>query len=239
MTSSTVCKAVIFDLYETLISEYVPTWKSKQTTAQRLGVDEDVFRRKWVRIQRERFTGEIPDFVTALRHVCERLEHAVEEGILQQLWQERLQLKRRPFERVEKTVVEMLVGLDEFDVKVGVLSNAAREEVMAWPDSVLAGLVDEAIFSCDVGAMKPDPAIYHLICERLAVAPTEALFVGDGGSDELVGASAVGLQPLWATWFLEQWPAWKGSDEMRERSARFPQLREPSALLQVVASSVD
>ncbi|MDE0965358.1 MAG: HAD-IA family hydrolase [Candidatus Latescibacteria bacterium] len=59
-------------------------------------------------------------------------------------------------------------------------------------------------FFCDVGFMKPEPAIYHLACEHLQVSPTETLFVGDGGSDEFQGAAAVGMQPIQAKWYLSR-----------------------------------
>ena len=35
--------------------------------------------------------------------------------------------------------------------------------------------------------------IYQMVCDRLAVLPDKCLYVGDGGSMELTGASASGM----------------------------------------------
>lgn len=43
---------------------------------------------------------------------------------------------------------------------------------------------------------KPDPRIYHLACSRLEVLPQQCLYVGDGGSQELTGASRVGMHAI-------------------------------------------
>ncbi len=60
----------------------------------------------------------------------------------------------------------------------------------------MAHLVDVAILSCEVGLWKPDPRIYQMVCDRLAVLPDECLYVGDGGSMELTGALAVGMDAV-------------------------------------------
>jgi putative hydrolase of the HAD superfamily len=50
-----------------------------------------------------------------------------------------------------------------------------------------------AYFSAEFGSAKPDPAVYRGVCERLAVAPEQALFVDD--DDWCVeGARSAGLQ---------------------------------------------
>ena len=81
-------------------------------------------------------------------------------------------------------------------IKLGVLSNAAREEGAAWETCVLAPFFDTVVFSYQVGRMKPDPQVYWLACERLGTPAADTLFVGDGGSDELVGAAQAGLTGL-------------------------------------------
>ncbi|MER2221937.1 MAG: HAD family hydrolase, partial [Rhodococcus sp. (in: high G+C Gram-positive bacteria)] len=65
---------------------------------------------------------------------------------------------------------------------------------------------DDSIFSCDVGLLKPDPAIFRLSLENLHVHPAEALFVGDGGSREMQGAKQTGLGTV-CTEYLRRHPA--------------------------------
>jgi FMN phosphatase YigB (HAD superfamily) len=66
---------------------------------------------------------------------------------------------------------------------------------------------DVAVFSCVVGLAKPDPKIYLLACQELHVPPAHALFVGDGGDDEIAGAGAAGLQVCRALWYVSRWPS--------------------------------
>ncbi|MEU8241194.1 HAD family phosphatase [Actinoplanes missouriensis] len=58
--------------------------------------------------------------------------------------------------------------------RTGILSNSfvgARER------EGFGDLVDELIYSHEVGMNKPDPALWELACRRLAVAPGEMVFV--------------------------------------------------------------
>jgi putative hydrolase of the HAD superfamily len=47
-----------------------------------------------------------------------------------------------------------------------------------------------------VSLKKPDPRIYRLACENLGVTPEQVLYVGDGSSNELTGATVVGMHPV-------------------------------------------
>ena len=67
----------------------------------------------------------------------------------------------------------------------------------AWPDTRRRiesvgghGVLDDLVLSCEVGAAKPDPAIYGLALERAGAGPEEALFVDDA---EVNVAAARGL----------------------------------------------
>ena len=46
------------------------------------------------------------------------------------------------------------------------------------------------------GLKKPDPRIYNMSAEQLSVKPESCLYVGDGSSQELSGAQAVGMHPV-------------------------------------------
>jgi putative hydrolase of the HAD superfamily len=65
-----------------------------------------------------------------------------------------------------------------------------------WDETPFAGVLDELVFSCDVGVSKPDPRIYEIACERLGVEAAYCLFVGDGANDELPGAERAGMTAL-------------------------------------------
>jgi epoxide hydrolase-like predicted phosphatase len=63
------------------------------------------------------------------------------------------------------------------------------------PTRVLEPHFDVFVESSVVGLRKPDPRIYHLVCERLEVAPAEAVFLDDIGSN-LKAARALGMTTL-------------------------------------------
>lgn len=228
--------AVLFDLYETLITEFVPAWRPRPSMAERLGTDADAYAAAWRRHQTGRFRGEYPDYPSVLRAVCRTLGLPSDESLIERLHEERLAEKAAPFARVEGEILRMLERLREKGVLLGVVSNCAPEEVAAWHGCALAPYFDAVVFSCQVGACKPEPGIYRLACERLGVPVEEAVFIGDGGSDELAGAARAGLRPYWATWFLDRWPAWKRSEAQRLRSAPYPRLHTPNDLLKIVPS---
>jgi epoxide hydrolase-like predicted phosphatase len=64
--------------------------------------------------------------------------------------------------------------------RTGILSNSfvgAREREQAAYG--FEDLVDEIVYSHECGMSKPDPAIYALACERLAVEPAQVVFLDD------------------------------------------------------------
>lgn len=64
--------------------------------------------------------------------------------------------------------------------RTGLLSNAIdgarREESSRYGFDTLT---DDLVYSHEVHLAKPDPAIYHLACERLGVQPEDVVFVDD------------------------------------------------------------
>ena len=43
---------------------------------------------------------------------------------------------------------------------------------------------------------KPDPRIYRIAVEKLAVRPEACLYIGDGDGNELTGAAEAGMHPV-------------------------------------------
>lgn len=230
-------RAVVFDLYETLITEFDPLWKPGPTPAERLGVHREVFDRVWRARAGMRMTR-IVDFRDILRAVCRDAGLAVDarvEDVIADLHAERLEAKAKPLVNVEQPVLESLRRLRARGLRLGLVSNCSVEEVAAWPPSPLAALFDDVIFSYVVGHAKPDRIIYSMACQRLQVSPEHTAFVGDGGSDELRGAARAGLSPYCARWFLDRWPTWR-SDRAAESRAGFRQLASATELESILAT---
>jgi epoxide hydrolase-like predicted phosphatase len=57
------------------------------------------------------------------------------------------------------------------------------------------GMCDAIVYSHEVGYMKPDARIYHHACDRLGVAPAEAVLVDDVQAN-VDGARAIGMRAV-------------------------------------------
>jgi putative hydrolase of the HAD superfamily len=60
----------------------------------------------------------------------------------------------------------------------------------------LRALVDVVVISAELGAAKPDPAIFRAALERLGVTAPEAIHVGDSVEHDVAGARAAGLEAV-------------------------------------------
>ena len=87
----------------------------------------------------------------------------------------------------------VLKGLHRQGIKTAVVSNIAFDIRPAFRELGVAAYVDEFVLSYEVGAIKPDAAIFEAALTRLGVAAADALMVGD--SDEADGgARAIGCR---------------------------------------------
>ena len=64
-------------------------------------------------------------------------------------------------------------------IRIGIVSNVPQDLRPIFAAHGLADLVDSYTHSFEVGAEKPDPAIFLRACESLGTQPAETLMVGD------------------------------------------------------------
>jgi len=88
-----------------------------------------------------------------------------------------------------------LRALRQRGVRTGVVSNVPRDLRPLFAAHGMADLVDAFTHSFEVGAEKPDPAIFLAACARIGVAAADALMVGDHPTAD-GGAAAAGLRVL-------------------------------------------
>lgn len=224
-------KAILFDLYETLITEFDPEWEPGISLGDCLGVDRQAFATAWKATFVRRMSGEIPDLISVLHEIGKMLDCTFDDALVQQLCQKRIAEHRSLLLQVSEDILHMLRCLRQAGIRLGVVSNVSPEEVTAWEESPLRPFFDATLFSFQVGLVKPDRRIYELACARLGVAPENTLYVGDGGSDELFGAETAGLTPCWATWFLSRWPEWETSPKRERNAGHFVRLDRPEQLI--------
>ena len=206
MPSNAIYKGVIFDLFHTLTG-LESEWSNLPPTCDVLGID----RRHWDEVltqnSRWRLVGEVRDPYAVLCRLARIADPNISEQRVSEALRIRMQRFRDCFLRIPPANVTTLRRLKSAGYKLGLISNADAMEVASWNECALCGLFDVEIFSCDVGYAKPEPDIYRLCLERLALAPHECLFAGDGGSDELIGARPVGLSTVFVSGVIaELWP---------------------------------
>jgi HAD superfamily hydrolase (TIGR01509 family) len=78
-------------------------------------------------------------------------------------------------------------------IRIGIVSNVPQDLRPIFVAHDLADLVDAFTHSFEVGAEKPDPAIFLRACEALGTSPAETLMVGDHAVAD-AGALKAGLR---------------------------------------------
>ncbi len=198
-------KAVFFDLFDTLVS--VGWVKEYPDTALSLGIDREAWNRLLLDQSPERLSGQMTDPVEIMRSLAHTFNPGIPMSLIREVTATRIRRFERALEIVPRETIEQLTRLRSLGIKIGLISNADVAETTGWPGSPLAQLFDTVVFSCEVGHVKPDPAIYHIGLKRLGVEACEALFVGDGGSSEHKGAREAGLTPVLYTGITKDtWP---------------------------------
>lgn len=200
MNSLPVPKAVLFDLFHTLASVPPPGIAGEIPISQILGVPGD----QWHRLYYDddvlgRCLGHICDDVEVMR----RVTHAIDPTVHEDKILAAVQSRRRRFEMgltgIEQKMLEAIDSLRAAGIRTALVSDAGADDVDAWENSPLKSRFDATVFSYKLGFRKPDPRIYKHALDAIGVSSSEALFVGDGGSDEHRGARAVGMQAVIVT----------------------------------------
>ena len=177
----------------------------------------DITPEEWERcvIDSGAYLGRVTQPLDVVREFVRQSGIHVAHSVLEQMCERRVARVREIVTRVEPEILETLRELRRRGHRLCLISNADAIDALHWRDSPLAPLFGEAIFSCDVHMVKPDPAIYLLAAQKMAAAPEDCIFVGDGGSDELMGAKRAGMRTIQARHFVQLEVA--GADWVAER----------------------
>ena len=71
----------------------------------------------------------------------------------------------------------------------------------------LAHYFERSVSARQVGALKPDPALFHKVIEGTDLKPQQVVYVGDDPVLDVVGARGAGMQAIWINREQAQWPA--------------------------------
>jgi len=212
-------RAILFDLGNTLwhIPELPPVEQIRQETVGRIltllrswGLephDEHRFLGRDIRLaitaadKRAYETDCVsPDFTAIVRRVAadKRLDLTPEQA--EELWRSwNLPgdfFGRRPFD----DAIETLETLRGRGYQLACVTNRVFSGPAFFAEVDELGLTphfDTLVASCDIGYMKPHPKIFEHTLEALAIAPQDAVMVGDSLRADVAGAQALGMTAVW------------------------------------------
>ncbi|MBE5882639.1 MAG: HAD family hydrolase [Lachnospiraceae bacterium] len=222
-------RAVIFDMYETLITHYHSDgalYFSPQMAAD-AGAALEKFQAIWRGKECERTVGKL-SLEETLTLILEE-SHVFSEDLVKKMVDKRIATAEECFRNLHPEIVPMLNKLKEKKIRIGLISNCFSEEAQVIRRSVLAPYFDVMCLSYELGMRKPEPEIYQMCVGRLGLRPKECLYVGDGGSCELEAARQFDMMAVQATWYLAQrgdWPA--------KRKKEFAEAANPMDIIGII-----
>lgn len=220
-------KAVIFDMFETLITHYnCPLYFGAEMAAD-AGISVDKFQVLWRPTEYERTIGTI-----SLEDVIKMIlkeNNCYSEKLLKKIVDKRTATKEECFKHLHSQIIPMLVKLKEEGIKVGLISNCFSEEADVIRRSELFPYFDAVYLSYEQGIQKPDEEIFRRCMDALSVTAEECVYVGDGGSYELETAKKLGMKAVQAVWYLRE-----GTTQPTGRKKEFMQVETPLEVLKYI-----
>jgi putative hydrolase of the HAD superfamily len=188
-------QAIVFDLFHTLIDPegFKPKdFRRAEAAAEVTGLDKERFAAYWKDTWKLRMLSPRPE-IEYLK------EYAVKSGVSPS--QASLDEADRALRRYQdiailnprQEVMDSLKLLKQKGYRLGILSNTFEGDTRQWTRSKLAPYFDAVAFSHEIGMIKPDQGAFNVILDRLGVDGSRSVFVGDGGSEELMGAKRAGF----------------------------------------------
>lgn len=225
-----VTRAVIFDMYETLISlATAPPYFSADMAAD-ADIPLDKFSKQWHGTEHDRTVGKMT-LEQAIELILRENGRCSDE-LFTKMVRKRSERHDRIFKSMDSGIIPMLDELKERGMLIGLISNCFSEESAAIKRSVLYPYFDTVCLSYDEGICKPDIAIFRLCAERLGVSAEECLYIGDGGSDELEAADNAGMRTAQAVWYID-----RTNDHNANRPCRKPgfvHIERPADVLDLI-----
>ena len=205
-------KAAMFDLFETLITEWGHEKYTKKAMCADLGVEKEDFDVYWEEKEQERYLGSI-SFEESVLYACENINRQIDPELLARVKEKRVKTKSECFKYVLPEVYQLLNTIREMGLKTAIVSNCSSEEVEVFRNSEISRYFDVALLSFEVHMKKPDVCIYEEAAKHLGVEMSECIFIGDGGSNELIGARNAGIKAIQAKWYTNRYPDKRGNIE--------------------------
>jgi len=224
-------KAVIFDVYETLITLFESPLYFSPQMAEDAGIPLEEFKALWGPTDDNRTIGKLST-EEALSDIL-KARNCFDENLLNSMMEKRISSRQASFDHLHPEIIPMLKNLKAKGIKIGLISNCFSEEAKIIRESILFPYFDVVCLSYEEGIKKPDLKIYQRCLDRLNLKAEDCLYVGDGGSHELEAAREIGMHPAQAVWYLKD-----GTTQPTTRMQEFFNLESPLEVVEVVKKIV-
>lgn len=224
-------RAVIFDMYETLITHYECPLYFSNEMAYDAGVTREQFIKYWYPLEYDRSIGKIT-LEEAIEIVLKGLNRYSDE-LHAKIVSKRKEIKKECFNHMHEEIIPMLQALKEKGYRIGLISNCFSEETECIRESALYPFFDAPFLSYEQGVAKPEEEIFMRCVNALGVSCEECVYVGDGGSHELEVAEKLKMHPLQAVWYLKE-----GSSQPKQRMEGYVHIENPIGLLDYLYKNV-
>lgn len=217
--------AVIFDMFETLITLYESPIYFGTEIAKDVGIPVEDFLSLWQPTEYDRSVGRLT-FEKVMENIL-RNYHCYSEDLIEHVKQKRINAKKEAFQHLHSEIIPMLTELKKKKILIGLISNTFSEEEVVIRESVLFPYFDAVFLSSEQGVCKPDEEIFHRCMKALSVKAEECIYVGDGGSCELEIAQKLGMKVIQSVWYLKE-----GTLQPTGRKKNFINVESPLDVLQ-------
>lgn len=201
-------EVIFFDLFFTLV---VPRYEENEENNEYFELS--ISRGNWEamaedeKLYHERATGKITDSSEIIRKILIEYGISRDKSVIENIAKKRVKRFERSLSNVENNIIKTLEYLFGNTKRMCLISNADVIDKAGWASSPIKKYFEDAIFSCDIGVLKPDKRIYEIALRKMGVEPEKAMFIGDGGSEELRGAKGLGMRTILSTHFTKEiWP---------------------------------
>jgi len=228
-------KAVFFDLYHTLIGYDPPREEAVAGTLGRMGInvsakslrrplvtaDEFFYRETAKKSLKERNEQETMALWASYQTVV--LQEADITPTTDLIKNILVDMKKAKYELVLfDDVLPALNALVARRMALGVISNADRDVSPLLEKLGILPLLKIRLTSQEAGVSKPHPDIFRKGAERIGVAPSDVLYVGDQWVVDVQGARGAGMQALLIDrgGYFEEVPALEKISSLKEIASR-------------------
>ncbi|HVU37129.1 MAG TPA: HAD-IA family hydrolase [Opitutales bacterium] len=216
---------MVFDLFHTLTARE-STWSAGPMTYAMLGVPREAWERQLFETSRARLTGLEREPRKIVEGLARAINPGIEDSVIERAVANRLTRFAGSLTHIPPANLSVLTKLRRAGRKLGLISNADASEIQAWPQSPLREHFHSAVFSCEVGLLKPEPPIYLHCLEALGLPASECVYVADGSVGELTAARALGFTTVMIAGVIREiWPE-KIAGRAREADFMIEELTE-------------